>query len=101
MPLTLNHLAAAVCAATIPCAMAVPALSATEAAPDSAGQAVAALVLTQQNAHTGAILAQTTLTCHPTGGTHPQAGRACTTLTQVDGDLTQLSTQASMCPMIY
>ncbi|GAA3560559.1 SSI family serine proteinase inhibitor [Amycolatopsis ultiminotia] len=41
------------------------------------------------------------LTCDPTGGTHRHRDAACVTLTQVNGDLSQVTPRRQRCTMIY
>lgn len=45
----------------------------------------------------------TVLTCDPAGGTHPNAGAACSTLSSAHGDFAALPTAHSntVCPQIY
>lgn len=42
-----------------------------------------------------------TLTCHPTGGSHPRAAAACTRLDHLHGDPFQPVPPGSVCTMIY
>ena len=47
------------------------------------------------------VLAEVTLKCEPTGGSHPDAAGACATLEQVDGDFDALLSQGLFCPDYY
>jgi hypothetical protein len=42
-----------------------------------------------------------TLECEPTGGTHPHAETACSTLLEANGDFARLRHLESMCTYIY
>lgn len=47
------------------------------------------------------VLAEVTVKCDPTGGTHADAEGACETLEDVDGDLSALESLGLFCPMIF
>jgi hypothetical protein len=42
-----------------------------------------------------------TLTCDPTGGTHPRRDQACAVLSGVDGDFSRIQARHQMCTLIY
>jgi Subtilisin inhibitor-like len=42
-----------------------------------------------------------TLTCGPSGGTHPRAAEACAELTRSGGDIERASAPGSACTMMY
>ena len=42
-----------------------------------------------------------TLRCQPPGGTHPQRGRACRSLTAAGGDFGKLPKESGLCPLIW
>lgn len=58
------------------------------------------VTLSVRDDHNGAIRT-TTLACHPTGGTHPQATGACASLTAARGEFGSLQPQTSQCPLIF
>ena len=43
----------------------------------------------------------TTLTCEPSGGTHPEADSACDALIGADGDFAQLPVESRACTLQY
>lgn len=43
----------------------------------------------------------TTLTCEPSGGTHPEADTACDALLNADGDFAQLPVESRACTLQY
>lgn len=45
--------------------------------------------------------AAVTLTCHPAGGAHPKAAKACATLAKVAGDPGRLKPARTMCTLEY
>jgi hypothetical protein len=47
------------------------------------------------------VIADVTLRCGPTGGSHPDAAGACATLAQVDGDFDALLSLGMFCPEYY
>ncbi len=47
------------------------------------------------------VIAEITLKCGPTGGTHTDAENACDTLAAVDGDFDALPTAPVFCVLIY
>lgn len=59
----------------------------------------AALQLTMHET-TGRVSAAS-LTCDPTGGTHPKAAEACATLTAAHGDISRIKPRLQRCTMIY
>jgi hypothetical protein len=71
---------------------------AAEASPQPSGSS---LVITAYGGDDGAVLAEVTLECAPTGGTHTDAENACVTLTAVDGELTDLPVLEVACVLIY
>lgn len=42
-----------------------------------------------------------TLTCQPVGGSHPERGKGCRSLTAADGDFDNLPADPGMCPLIW
>ncbi|MFL6142595.1 MAG: SSI family serine proteinase inhibitor [Labedaea sp.] len=50
---------------------------------------------------TGQVLAEETLKCEPTGGSHPLAAHACATLLWSGGSLSALPRAGVLCTMIY
>lgn len=72
------------------------------ASPASAAGAVGQLTLTFTNATTGAVMSQVTLTCEPTGGTHPYAQAACDDLIPVYGRIASIPPEYGVaCPDYY
>lgn len=72
------------------------------AAPAAADGAVGQLTLTITNATTGAVISQVTLTCEPTGGTHPHAQAACDDLIPVYGQISNIPPETGVaCPEYY
>lgn len=65
--------------------------------------AESALVITAYDATNAArpVIAEVTLRCGPTGGSHPDAAGACATLEQVDGDFDALVPLGLFCPEYY
>jgi hypothetical protein len=47
------------------------------------------------------VIAEMTLKCEPTGGTHPRARRACATLESVDGNFDALEPLNQACILLY
>lgn len=41
------------------------------------------------------------LSCQPTGGSHPKRGNACASLSKVDGDFAKLRGKPQACTLIY
>lgn len=60
-----------------------------------------ALAVHQGQSAYGAVVRTASLTCHPTGGTHPHAAGACAALDRAGGEPGLLSGQSGICPMIY
>jgi hypothetical protein len=66
-------------------------------------QSESSLVLTmyEGTAGTGPVIAEVTLKCDPTGGSHTTADDACATVDAVDGDFDALGSTGEMCILIY
>jgi hypothetical protein len=93
---SLNRIAAALCLAAAPFLVLAPAGTAQPLSESS-------LVLTLHEGMdtSGPVIAEVTLKCGPTGGTHTEAEDACATVSAVDGNLEELGSTCEMCPMIY
>ncbi|MGW1677686.1 SSI family serine proteinase inhibitor [Saccharopolyspora sp. NPDC002376] len=76
----------------------VPALANAEPAADVNGSM---LNLTVSGQNRGETPRSTVLSCHPVGGSHPNAGSACQTLEAVNGDLNQLTAGQAVCNLNY
>lgn len=81
-----------------------PAAPVEPAGPDGlTGPAWAELTLSihQGQSASGTNLGTVTLTCHPSGGTHPEAATACAALDRAGGQVGRLPGSNGICPMIY
>lgn len=95
---------AALSAATVlfaPALSVLPAAAADTTAPDVAPSHYLNLRLYQGEDTSGTPLSKTTLTCHPTGGTHRDAKTACTALDQAKGDISKIAPTKTACTMNY
>lgn len=63
---------------------------------------VGELTLTLTYAGTGTVVSQVTLTCEPTGGTHPHAQAACDDLIPVNGQIANIPPESGVaCPTYF
>ncbi|MDA3626512.1 SSI family serine proteinase inhibitor [Saccharopolyspora sp. WRP15-2] len=85
-------------AATLAGAALVPAMANAEPAAEQAGST---LHLTVSGQNRDELPRNVVLSCHPAGGTHPNAGSACQTLEAVNGDLNQLTAGQAICNLNY
>lgn len=51
--------------------------------------------------HSNGRIGTVSLTCQPTGGSHPDRGDACTSLSKVDGKFDRLSGEPRSCTLEY
>jgi len=49
----------------------------------------------------GRVLAAATLTCEPSGGSHPDAAAVCERLAAAGGDISKIPNSGGFCPMIF
>jgi hypothetical protein len=61
------------------------------------------LVITAYNGEdvTWPVMAEVTLKCEPTGGSHTEAEEACGSIESVDGNLDELLDRQLICPEVY
>lgn len=64
------------------------------------GAALSLSVHDGKDAH-GPVLGSASLTCFPTGGSHPHGAAACRALTAAGGWFERLKGRTGVCPMIY
>ncbi|POX38310.1 protease [Streptomyces sp. Ru73] len=70
------------------------------AAPPQAAAREVNIVIHAGEGTGGPVIAQATLRCYPTGGSHPRPEAACRELARVHGDFRQLRPLRRACPMI-
>lgn len=90
---TLLALAAAAVATVALC---TPAIAGEQASASS-------LVITAYNGEDSSwpVLAEVTLKCEPTGGSHTEAEEACASVESVGGNLDELMDRELICPQVY
>jgi hypothetical protein len=71
------------------------------ASPASAASPVGQLTLTLTSATSGGVFGQVTLTCEPTGGTHPHAQAACDDLIPVNGQISRVPPEQGVACAAY
>lgn len=83
----------------VPAAVLLAAYPAAASTPDPLADPASAFTLSIEDE--AGVLAETTLECEPTGGSHPQADGACSALAEVDGDVSAVSYSEEACVFIY
>lgn len=99
MTVTSPLAATAIAAAALVGGAVLPATAVADQVADSpVPNSTAQLTMQEENQQEADV---TTLTCEPSGGTHPQADDACGALIDADGDFTRLPVQSRACTLQY
>lgn len=100
---TIVAAAASAVSAPVAAAVAAPWASAVAAAPAASvphAAPLGAFILRIEPLTTGATKT-VTLTCEPTGGTHPDGDATCGDLIAADGDISRIPQAPAFCPFIF